>query len=288
MKEKEFSIDGMTAMCKGGTGECFRVDEDKILKLYYDGMPKEMAYREKECARTALIIGVPTPISYDVVRVGERRGVIYEILNARTMSQAIVDNPDNIAKYAKEYADIAKSLRSVKGDADRFGKATEIFREALSHFDYLDEAAIGKIAGYLDYLDTFDRYVHGDFQPNNVMVDDKNVMLIDLGGFSVGNPVIDLATTYFCFFASPDALYYETSPFTGMTKSQHAELWEKFISAYYGVRDYEEAKELYSELKDIDDIVLLLQMRFDAMFPMLSNKDYAELVRRLAVERWCV
>ena len=55
MKEKEFSIDGMTAMCKGGTGECFRVDEDKILKLYYDGMPKEMAYREKECARTALI-----------------------------------------------------------------------------------------------------------------------------------------------------------------------------------------------------------------------------------------
>ncbi|MBP9996759.1 MAG: phosphotransferase [Lachnospiraceae bacterium] len=284
--EKEFSIDGLEAMGKGGTGECYRVDEDKILKLYYEGMPREMAYREKDCSRTALIIGVPTPISYDVVKVGERRGVIYEILNAKTMSQAIAQNPDKLREYARIYADIAKSLHNVKGDVERFGRSTYIFRDVIDQWDFLDDKAILKVREYLEYLDTFDRYVHGDFQPNNVMIDDKNVMLIDMGGFSVGNPIIDIATSYFTFFASPDVFESDYSGFTGLNVECHRAVWENFIAQYYQVNSYEEAKEKYEELKDIDDIVLLLQMRFIVILPEACQKQYIEAVKNKAIERW--
>lgn len=276
---KEISIDRLECIGKGGTGECYRLDEDKIIKLYYDGIPEERAVCEKECARTALTIGVPTAISYDKVRVGNRTGVIYEELRGYTLAEAICKQPERIAEYGTEFARIAHTLHDVKGDFSKFPKSTDVIRSEVSKIDYADSDTIARIYAFLDELDEYDSYVHGDFHLNNVMICDGESRIIDLGGFSVGCPMFDIATLYFQLFEAPEIKYGERSSFTGLTKEQHSLFWEAFISAYFENDSY--------DLTLIKDVVLLKKLRFERLYPTKCNMpDYYESIRNEVCQRW--
>ena len=284
---RQMTLDNMKCISKGGTGECFQIDEDKILKLYYEGMPVERAVLEKECAREAFIIGVPTAISYEKVQVGNRYGVIYEKLSGKTLSQAIKDNPERIGEYADKYSAIAKSLHSVKGDIKRFDSSTTIIRKALKNIDYLSDRALNNLNSYLDMLDGYDRYVHGDFHPNNIIVSGDELTLIDMGGFSVGCPMFDLATTYFCMFLSPDAVSGEVSPFTGLTRKQHADFWNAFSCSYFSASSFDEAVKKNDDAAMIKDIALLKLMRFERLYRSYVKDDsYYEKIKEDARNRW--
>lgn len=285
MKIREMTLDGLTLIARGGTGDCWRIDDETLLKLYYEGMPEERAYREKESARTAFSIGVPTAISYELVRVGNRLGVIYETLKGCTLSQKIQEEPDRIPELAGKYAEIAWSLHGVRGDRSRFPASTQVIRSEVPKADYLSAEGRRHIMDFLDELDGYDRYVHGDFHLNNVLINGDDMMLIDLGGFSVGCPLFDLATTRFCLYRSPDA-ECEVSPFTGLTKAQHAAFWEAFISRYFSVPAF---REPWGEDPDrlINDVTLLKLFRFERLYgDRKGTPGYHERIRKEVIARW--
>jgi len=92
-KFKTLEIGDLRPFARGGTGDCYRLDEDTILKLYYEGFPETRILQEKAGARAALVAGVPTAISFDMVKVGNREGVIYEGLRGETISELVAQHP---------------------------------------------------------------------------------------------------------------------------------------------------------------------------------------------------
>lgn len=280
MKIRDMTLDGLERISRGGTGECWRIDDETLLKLYYEGMPEEWAIREKECARTAFTIGVPTAISFEVVRVGKRLGVIYESLKGKTLSREMQECPEKIPEIAKQYADLAKTLHTVRGDSAKFGKSTDAIRKVLPMIDYAEPETVDRIRAFLDRLDTYTAYVHGDFHPNNVMACEDGLMLIDLGGFSVGCPLFDIATTRFCMLDSPEARSGGVSSFTGLTREQHLSFWKAFEQAYSG--NDAEQEQLTG------DIELLKLLRFERLyrdrFP--GQEQYFRDIRNEVLDRW--
>lgn len=283
---KKYDISEAKLIGKGGTGECYQLDDDKILKLYYEGFPEEWVLREKQCARKALTSWIPTAISYELAEVGNRKGVVYELIDAQTMSQCIINEPQKTEEYAIKLANLAKNMHSAKGDSSSFDKGSIILRDALKHVDYLSEHGMSNMYMMLDNLDQFDTYIHGDFHPNNVFIKNDELILIDMGGLAIGSPTIDLATLYFCLFCSPEALQDGPSAFTGMTKEQHTLLWHTFITHYYGTASYEIAKETFEEAALIEDTVLLKEMRFALLYGKNFPKEYSENIRKKAIKRW--
>lgn len=288
MKIIEMSTEGLECIARGGTGECFRLDNETILKLYYEGIPCERAFREKDCSRTALTIGVSTAISYELVRSGNRMGVIYEMLNGKTLSEIMREDPRSIPVVAGKYASLAKSLHSVSGDCVRFGRATDVIRREVPGLDYISENGKRNISSFLDRLDSYDRYVHGDFHPNNVMVCNGELMLIDLGGFSVGCPMFDIATTRFCLLDSPEARSGGISSFTGLSAEQHAEFWKAFSSSYFNAESFEETESSREDAALVRDIELLKRMRFEKIYSARYEKGspYFDEIRSEAIRRW--
>ena len=93
---REISVDGCEKLGEGGNGAVYRIDDDKIVKVYKSTVSQAEVDKERSFAKTAFINGVPSVIAYDTVKVGDSLGVVFEMLRSDTLGHAIVANPVNI------------------------------------------------------------------------------------------------------------------------------------------------------------------------------------------------
>ena len=99
---------------RGSNGEVYRIDDETIIKVYKNSDALPEIQRERELARKAFILGIPTAIPYDVVRVGEGYGSVFELINSKSFSDLIINEPENIDKYISLSVDLLKKIHSVE------------------------------------------------------------------------------------------------------------------------------------------------------------------------------
>ena len=104
------SIEGAEEIGHGANGTIYRIDQDNVVKVYNNADALKDIQHEREVARLALVLGIPTAISYDVVKVGETYGSVFELLNARSFSEIIASEPDKLDWCAKEYVKLLKKI----------------------------------------------------------------------------------------------------------------------------------------------------------------------------------
>ena len=93
---RKVSIEGCEEIGHGANGSIYRIDKDNVVKVHNNPNALEEIQHEREVARLALILGIPTAISYDVVKVGDRYGSVYELLNAKSFSKILGTEPDRL------------------------------------------------------------------------------------------------------------------------------------------------------------------------------------------------
>ena len=271
---KTLDIGNLRPFARGGTGECYRLDEETILKLYYEGFPESRVLREKAGARAALVAGVPTAISFDMVKVGNREGVVYERVRGGTLSELVAKDPSQAGELGGIFAGIARSLHDAPVSDTGLPRPTEPIRTELSKISYAPEETVANIAAFMDDLDLESHYVHGDFHPNNVIMTDDGPMLIDMGSFSVGSPMFDLATAYFSLFESPEATAGGRSTFNGLTRGEAQAFWKGFEAMYFGgAMDEAQAARLKR-------VTLLKKLRFESLYGSRFAPEYCASIRR--------
>ncbi len=276
MDFKPMNIDGLTSFAKGGTGECFRIGEDQILKLYYNDFPKERALQEKRNAKTAFVAGIPTPISFDLVTANERYGIVYELINCKTMSEVLQENPSDADEIGKELARLAHTIHDATVNETDFPKSTEKIEKAVPQATYLDSRTRENLVNFMRQLDASTNYVHGDFHTNNVILTNDEFMLIDMGSFSLGSYLFDLAVLHFSFFDSPESVEGDISAFNGLDRATRNAVWNSFVEEYF--KDKSEAEKI-SALQTLDKVVLLIKFRFEALYGDRNSADYSRKIR---------
>ncbi len=58
-------------------------------------------------------MGIPTAIPYDIVKVGDLYGSVFELINAKSLQELIIDGAD-IDSLVKESVDVLKIIHSTK------------------------------------------------------------------------------------------------------------------------------------------------------------------------------
>ena len=275
--EKQFrtiDISHLKCFAKGGTGECYRIDQDTILKLYYEGFPEERILNEKEGAKAALVAGVPTAISYWLVQAGQRQGVLYELVQGKTLSEVIYEKGISQAReLGRTFADIALTLHHAEVKKTDLPPATLTVRKAIQGAEYIPDEVMKRVLGFMDELDTFQQYVHGDYHPNNVIMTKDGPILVDMGGFSIGCPMFDLATCYFSLFEAPESHSGKRSSFNNLTQEEAGEFWKGVEEEYFpGGMDAASAELLRK-------VVLLKKMRFEALYGKKYSPQYCQAIR---------
>jgi uncharacterized protein (TIGR02172 family) len=149
-------------------------------------------------SKEAFVMGMPTAISFDIVKVGAQYGLVYELLHADTLSSLIMHHPERIHEYARMYANLFRQLHAIQVPADScVPDALEHERKQVLHIRrYFSQENIDLLLQILDAVPAGNRLLHLDLQAKNAMVQGDELMLIDMGEVGYGHPVLDLAHAY--------------------------------------------------------------------------------------------
>ena len=233
-KMREISVDGLEVIGTGFYGTVYRIDADTIIKVYDSAEAIPIIENEKKMARLAFLSGVPTAISYDIVKVGDSYGSVFELLNAKTFNDLIIENPDNSDSIIREYVKLLKQLHETEVKSDEVPYAKNQFSGFLDVMkEYLPQDIYTRLKEMLNRLEYDNHLVHGDIQMKNVMLSDDEPMLIDMDTLSLGQPIFDFAGIFVTYQAFGEDDKDNSMAFLGISNEMCDEIWNKTIRYYY-------------------------------------------------------
>ena len=254
-KMRELSVAGCEVIGEGAVGKVYRLDDETIIKVFAPGVPLEVVQEEKRIAKNAFVAGVPTAISFDVVKVGESYGAVYEMLRAKTLSAFIRENPDRAAEMGKRMGRLLKELHMIEVDTNKFVDVRALFKERVRRMEkFLTKEETDKLTAVYDCLDERNTVMHGDFHPKNVMYSEKNdeLLFIDLADMGYGHPLLDLGATCLVMEVFGRATPERSPHFIGLEYKTSLEIWGNILSEYFDAADIKEAKilaDIYGQAK---------------------------------------
>lgn len=253
---REISVEGCEVIGTGFYGTVYRVDPETIVKVYQTPDSLPIIQNEQKLAKRAFVNGVPTAISYDIVKVGDMYGSVFELLNADTFNDLLIREPERFDEILRIYADFLKTVHSAEMDDDTLPMARDIF---IGYFDvisdYLPEEQCIRLKELILALPYDHHVVHGDFQMKNVMLVGDEPMLIDMDTLCTGQPLFDLQALYVTYILFSEDDPENLEKFLGIRNDWGEPIWKSIMENYFG-RDM-------SELAEVNDkIVLTAAVRF--------------------------
>lgn len=246
------SVEGCEEIGRGANGTIYRIDQDNVVKVYNNADALADIQHEREVAKLALILGIPTAISYDVVKVGDSYGSVFELLNARSFSKILASEPEKMDWCVKEYVDM---LKKIHGTVVPEGKLPDMKETALSWarfmLDYLPEEAGKKLLAMVEEVPHDDHMIHGDYHTKNLELQNDEVLLIDMDTLAVGHPIFELASIFNAFIGFSEMDPETIKKFQGFdSKTGHA-FWYKSLAAYLGTANTRKIHEVEDKARII-------------------------------------
>jgi len=253
---REISVEGLPCIGRGQYGEVYRLDRDTIVKLFAPGaITVDLAERERQKAQAAFLSGVPTAISYETVRCGQRLGLVFELVEANSVREIVLAEPSRLEELIPKCAALARNIHHITPAPGTFPSMTEIYHsriDALS--DVFSESELALLHRMTDSLPIRQTFLHGDFHQGNIMVQGENLLLIDMADTAVGHPFYDVMGTYMLGVRLVQKLPPAMSQAIGGWDAPTVyKAWEIFRQHYFqdsvDLADLEDMVMAYSELR---------------------------------------
>lgn len=238
---REISLAGSQLIGEGFFGKVYRLDSDTIVKLYAGEDSIPMIKREQSRAKKAFVKGIPTAISYDIVRAGSQYGVVFELLQAKSFNDLVIeyeDDPEKMEELMQLYVDCLKQVHATEMDEGELPLAREDMQEKLPLLqEILPEEILQKLRNLLAALPDDFHVVHGDFQMKNVMLCKGEPMLIDMETLCTGQPIFDLQGLYVAYKSFSEDEPDNVTAFLGIRPETAEYIWTRLLELYFGTED---------------------------------------------------
>lgn len=251
---REISLEGSRLIGSGFFGRVYQLDEDTVVKLYSEGTESlPLMEREQALARKAFIRGIPTAIPYDIVRIGEQYGTMFELLQAQTFNDLVREHEQDRGKLEELmalYVSCLKQVHATEMERGELPLARDIMLEQLRSLqEALPPEIIGRLRSLLAALPEDLHVVHGDFQMKNVMLCHEEPMLIDMETLCTGQPLFDLQALYVSYKAFKEDEPGNAMAFMGLQGETQDYIWQRLLELYFGTEDRGRLKALEDKIR---------------------------------------
>lgn len=233
------SVEGCELIGAGANAEVYRLSDDSIVKVFTRPLPLDDIIEERMLAKMAFTAGIPTAISFGLTEVNGKPGLVFELIDAKSIAKLIGEDRGNLDRYVGSYAELLRDIHAIDcqtwkknsliNEADRFSAKIGLLG------DFLKPDCSEKLRRAALSLAKKHSLLHMDMQPNNVMVTGSELCLIDMDSVAQGAPEFELAQlkrTLILYWYLDDQ-----TRFLSFDRAASEELWGRLLRLYYGTED---------------------------------------------------
>lgn len=243
-KIKKSEIANMAVIGKGACATIYKLEDDKVLKLYDKGdrNTAEFVKNEFDISTEIYNLGITTAKTYELCECDGIYGAVYEFVSGNTMLD-MIENEGNLSDYISDLSDIGKQIHSNSVDTKTFPKATELLERLIVHIKpWVNDEQYKHIEMLIDAIPDDNTLIHGDFHPGNIIIRQGKPILIDVGGASHGHPVFDFISMH---------RMMKKEVFSKVSDGIFAKIYDEYIEKYFAYETFEMHKDSYNEIMDI-------------------------------------
>lgn len=242
---RKISIDGCEVIGEGANGKVYRIDPDTIVKVYKNHDALEEIHNERELARKAFVMGVPTAIPYDVVQVGDLYGSVFELLNAKSFAKLLIADPSQADALARDSVEILKTMHATMLKPGELpDKKAEALVWAEFCKDYLPAEIGEKLIRLIREIPDTLNMLHGDYHIKNIMRQNGENLLIDMDTLSMGHPIFEFAAIYLAYVGFSCIDHNNVKDFLGISYETAQAFWKATLTYYFGTGDETKLQEI--------------------------------------------
>ena len=232
------SVDGAKIIGTGFFSTVYRVTPDTIIKVFNRVSDPQQIERELSLAKQAFVLGIPTAISYDIVRVNDKYGVRFEMLDCISLKDAFLEQTDKYDELIDRYVALLKKINTTTCLDPNVRSLKEFYLEKVDVCkQFIDEKHYQKARKMIEEIPDDMTFVHGDCHFKNIMVQNGDFLLIDMDTLSHGNPLFEFAAIRAPYLAFEEDDPGNTARFLGVPKEMCAKIYYDTLERYFGKAD---------------------------------------------------
>lgn len=249
---RKLSIEGCEVIGQGANGKVYRLDPDTIIKVYFNPDCLPDVNRERELARKAFVLGIPTAIPYDVVKVGDSYGSVFELLNAKSFAKLIIADKANVDNCVNLSVDLLKKIHSTEVKPEDMPNMKDVAINWTKFLkDYLPQDAYDKLFKLVESVPETHNMLHGDYHIKNVMLQNGETLLIDMDTLCYGHPVFEFGSIFLAYGGYAENDHNIIKEFLGIEFETAQEIWKKTLEQYFETKDEAKLEQYENKAKVI-------------------------------------
>jgi aminoglycoside phosphotransferase (APT) family kinase protein len=220
-------------------------DDDKVIKLMGAEYSAPDVFNEALNLSAVGETGLKVPKILEVTRVDGKWAIVMEYIKGTTLAHQMEKYPDRRDDYLNRMVDIQLDMH--KHSAARLQFLTEKMHRKIRETG-LDATTRYELHTRLDSLPKHAKLCHGDFNPTNIIITDRDeAYIIDWSHATQGNASADAARTYLLFWLagniSAGDKYLDIFCKKSDTAKQYVQKWISIVSASQLVKGKPEERE---------------------------------------------
>ena len=231
---RKVSIEGCKCIGKGAHGTVYSLAPDTIVKVYSESTSLEDIKNERELSKKAFVLGLPTAIALDVVKVNNQFGTIFELLDATSCVSYVNESQKNTDDFVDKAVSLLKKIHSVEITDNSLPDMKEKMFDYLEKIKSLvDEKEYQKLEEVVKSVPQTNTLLHGDFHLKNQLMCHNELMLIDMDTLCVGDPILEFVPMFNAYYGYGIADKSVITAFLGISNEKAEYILREITKRYY-------------------------------------------------------
>lgn len=184
----------------GNTATVYEWEEGKVLKLFYQGYPKEAVEREFHNTKAIRNMDFSKPKAYEIIFLEKRMGIIYDKVDGESLLDWVMRTGE-VQECAVYMANLHKAI--LKNKISNVPNYKEFLKCNIVNSPSTNLKKQEEVLQILDKLIDGNTLCHGDFHPGNILISDGHTIVIDFMNVCHGDFLYDVARTVFLVEYTP-------------------------------------------------------------------------------------
>ncbi|MFQ5918937.1 MAG: phosphotransferase family protein [Thermoplasmata archaeon] len=177
----------------GRTAEVLAWEDNRVLKLFYEGFPWQVAEEEARTTERLHELGLPVPRVDGVIEEAARPGIVFERIDGPSMLFRLTRFPWPVTRLARVLADLHGSVHRHR--MPELPSLRDALERRIREAPRLSAEEKRATRDALGELPNDSVVCHGDFHPDNVLLSRRGPIVIDWTDVHQGHPSADVAKT---------------------------------------------------------------------------------------------